>query len=198
VILNQTFNDQAALAEAWENRVADEATLHPVSYANCVVTKPWGYEFEMFDDTKHALWLLHINAQRATSLHCHMHKTASFLPLSDGLQIVTLSGVIPLERGLKVVAKPGVFHSVWNSAMTDGELIEVENPSIKTDLIRAQDAWGRQKQGYEGEKHIVRGWELAKANYGYCQLKEHYPVFRLGHKIEVDDEGFHVRRMVNA
>ena len=195
MILNQTFNDQAALAEAYENRAPDEAPLHPVSYDNCIVLKPWGYEFELFDDTKHALWLLHINAQRATSLHCHMHKTASFLPLSDGFQIVTLSGVIPLERGLKVVAKPGVFHSVWNSAMTDGELIEIESPSNKLDLVRVQDAWGRQKQGYEGEKHIVRtGLEA----YGYCQLKEHYPVFRLGHKIEVDDEGFHVRRMVNA
>jgi len=195
VILIPSDNDRAALAEvlASNGHVADHDPM--MSYADCVVTKPWGYEFELYDDHHNALWLLHINAARATSLHCHRRKTACFIPLCEGFQIVTLSGSIAVAMGQSIIAKPGVFHSVWNGTMSDGELIEIETPSIKRDLLRAQDAWGREKDGYEGEPYIAR---TNLDRFGHFRVRPDQPAVRMGHEIIVDQDGIKVRRLADA
>jgi len=195
VILEPSDNDRAALADVLRNHVEDNQT-HPPHYRDCVILKPWGYEFELAENEHGALWVLHVIAARATSLHCHRYKTASFIPLSDGFQIVTLGGVIVLPRGAELVAKPGVFHSVWNTAVTDGELFEYETPSDKRDLWRAQDAWGREKDGYEGETHIVRE---NLAQYGHCRFSEEaFAPFGVPHTIDVSAGCVIVRRLEDA
>lgn len=194
MILNMSANDQMTLVEALANRLPDEHE-RPQSYADCVVLKPWGYEFELFDDQKLAIWLLNINAQRATSLHCHRLKTACFMPLTEGIEIVTMSGLVRLGQGQQVVANPGVFHSVWNNSATAAVLLEIETPPDKFDLIRAQDAYGREKSGYEGGSSLMRE---NLAQYGHARLRENHPVRLFGHELSLNDEGFQIRRLADA
>jgi len=49
----------------------------------------------------------------------------------------------------KIMIREGVFHSTL--AKTPLEMIEVETPNDKSDLLRLEDSYGRSGQPYEGE-----------------------------------------------
>jgi hypothetical protein len=46
----------------------------PVDYSQFIVTKPWGYEFLVFENEQVAIWMLHLVRHRKTSVHCHPNK----------------------------------------------------------------------------------------------------------------------------
>ena len=195
MIIEPTGADELLLADRLKELSID-LSVHPQSYRDCIIRKPWGHEWELFDDKRHSVWMLNINAARATSLHCHQHKSACLIPLTGEIELVMLGGermtVKPMQS---VTLLPKKFHCLWNSGTSDVKVIEIETPSIKLDLIRASDAYGREKNGYEGETFIVRE---NLEQYGYVRISEDETINRFGYAISIDQRGVRIGRPVDA
>lgn len=109
-----------------------------------VIQKPWGYEYCAFDNGKAAVWILHIARGRGTSKHCHPNKKT---------QLVCLTGEVEFNgRTLKplegVVIEKGEYHqtSVFGcetASLNGAFVMELEEPSNKTDILRWEDYYGR-------------------------------------------------------
>lgn len=126
-----------------------------VDYANCVVMKPWGYEFQIFDNGNCSIWLLYIKPGHGTSVHCHFSKSAMFVPLIGSVGCHSNGGTKVLNFPASAEADKYEFHSVGNAGDGDLYLLEIERPSDKGDLFRLRDGYGR-SQGYEGGDSIMR------------------------------------------
>lgn len=194
MILEPTGADDILLSDTLKVLKFDP-NEHPKDYGNCVVIKPWGFEFEMFDDKKHAIWMLNLKPNRSTSLHCHQHKTVCLIPLIGELTLITLDQRFTVRPMESVSLMPKVFHCLWNSGRSDVVLVEIETPSLKLDLVRAEDAYGREKKGYEGENYIIRE---NLEQYGYGRIGEDETINRFGHDISISQGGISIRKPVDA
>ena len=69
-----------------------------------------------------------------------------------------------LDGGDALIIEKGVFHST--KALSDDGicLLEIETPPDKTDLMRLEDKYGREKAGYEGVREM-RVQNLSDYNY---------------------------------
>ena len=121
----------------------------PESYRNVVVPKPWGFEFLCAEDSEIATWFLSIGKGHSTSMHCHPNKRTVLVILSGIALGRTLHGSMVLGPGKIVIYEPGVFHST--KGVTKIEMVEIEYPNKKEDLLRLEDNYGREKMGYEGK-----------------------------------------------
>lgn len=129
-----------------------------------VVPKFWGYEWIAYDDGKSAVTILHIARKRMTSKHCHQNKDTRLVCLTGSIKVtlwrdgeVWSDDVIgPLEY--RVIPK-GIYHrtecigdsDIYPPSENGAWVLEIEEPSDKSDLIRAEDAYGREGQPYETE-----------------------------------------------
>lgn len=140
--------DMASFAEraGKQTRTSEQ----PGTYKNRVVIKPWGYEFLVFENELVAAWLLHIKKGFSTSMHCHPEKKTSLILLSGNAMSNTLLHRNYLKGGDAIILDKKVFHST--KALSDDGilLLEIESPPIKTDLLRLDDRYGRERAGYEG------------------------------------------------
>lgn len=125
----------------------------PKDYAGYVVMKPWGYEFQVFDNGECSIWIACLNPGQAVSMHCHPNKKAMFVPLTDGVTFRTLHGAEPLIGAISV--DYGVLHSQENNTNEDVYFLEYEWPSNKADLVRHADRYGREAKGYEGTSEMI-------------------------------------------
>ena len=194
MIIEPSSADELLLLDRLKEIGADTSS-HPENYRDCIINKPWGYEWELFDDCKHAVWMLNLTANRATSLHCHQHKSACLIPLTGEITVITLADRILVKPMDSVTFLPKAFHCLWNHGYSDVKVIEIETPSCKLDLIRANDAYGRANSGYEGESHIVRE---NLEQYGYGRIGEDETIHRFGHDISIDQGGVRIREAVHG
>lgn len=118
-------------------------------YRNLVVNKPWGYEYLWFQNEKVAIWFLRIEKGQSTSLHCHPKKRTSLIVLDGTIQCTTFDDKYHLKTLESVVLEPCVFHSSRANSDDGAFVMEIETPPMKGDLVRMQDAYGRQRCGYE-------------------------------------------------
>jgi len=118
-------------------------------YDDVVVEKPWGYEYLMFRNSDVALWYLLLSRDERTSLHCHPRKKTGFVVLSGSVSLCFLNNRTVLKAPANVMIRAGLFHQSVADRGSDVALIEVETPVDKTDLVRLDDSYGRQKVGYE-------------------------------------------------
>lgn len=121
-------------------------------YSRVVVNKPWGYEYLWYDNGYVAAWILYIKQNVGTSLHCHQFKRTSLVVLSGHAVCSTLDERFRLKVMDAVVLEPNVFHTTQAISSDGIFLLEVESPSMKGDLLRLKDNFGRQGQGYESTK----------------------------------------------
>jgi len=126
-------------------------TEEDIDYSNVVVNKPWGYEYQAFQNENVAVWILHIKQGFQTSLHCHPAKKTSLVVLQGTVVSSNLNGEIELNAGEGLLLEKGVFHST--RALSSGEAIvmETETPINKKDLVRLHDKYGREHAAYEGQ-----------------------------------------------
>lgn len=134
-----------------------------IDYSNAIVTKPWGYEFLVFENDYVAIWMLHIVRKKKTSLHCHPRKITSLILLSGEASFYHIDDTVELSEMDGLVIDKGVFHSTEasspysiNPPSENGIwVLEIESPPIKTDLVRMKDNYGRVGESYEGRKNMV-------------------------------------------
>ena len=151
--LSPSDRDQLSLSRALQFAVAREQ--QPETYWDRVVVKPWGYEFLVFQNEHVAVWKLHILYQHATSLHCHRRKKTSLLVLRGSALCNTLGHRHYVNAMDALVIDPGVFHSTKALSKDGVDVIEIESPPDKTDLVRLNDQYGREGLGYEGLTEMV-------------------------------------------
>jgi mannose-6-phosphate isomerase-like protein (cupin superfamily) len=124
-------------------------------YSDCIVTKPWGYEYLMYQSDEIGIWFLHIAEGRQTSLHCHPAKKTGYILLSGEAEVSFLKDATRLKAVSKLMIREGLFHSTKAISPGGIQVIEVESPPDKTNLVRLEDAYGRKGQPYEGSDAIL-------------------------------------------
>lgn len=152
-LIKRNTTDERLLRELTANGLPPK-TEQPDDYAGFLVLKPWGYEFQVFDNAACSVWLACLRPDRAVSMHCHQRKQAAFIPLSGGVTFRTLGTSEALQGYLAI--EEGVFHSQENNSGDDAFFLEYEWPSEKSDLVRYKDRYGRTGKGYEGKSSMRR------------------------------------------
>lgn len=148
-----------------------------MDYSNKLVIKPWGSETEVYRNDNVSVWHLNINKFNSTSLHCHPNKKTVLVVLSGGIEFSFLNEKKNLLCGDRVTIRHGVFHS--SRALTDNvQLLEIENPPNKEDLVRLKDNYGREFKPYESGKSILsndkpRTIDCYWREFGDCSIKLH-------------------------
>lgn len=131
------------------------------SYRDFVVRKPWGYEYLVYESTEVALWLLHIEANKATSLHCHPMKTTGLILLEGEAELSFIADSKRIVGPNKQMIRRGLFHSTRAISPTGIYVLEIETPNDKMDLVRLRDNYGRSHDGYEPESQ----WETKNSEH---------------------------------
>jgi mannose-6-phosphate isomerase-like protein (cupin superfamily) len=126
----------------------EEIPERPRSTLDNVIAKPWGHEYRIYCDPFFDAWRLTIKRGQATSEHCHPRKSTALICLSGNARLELVSGLYTLGAGDLVLIGRGVFHSTVNVGEQSCELIEIEVPRNKFDLVRAADSYGRKASPY--------------------------------------------------
>jgi hypothetical protein len=142
--------DRAALRRLREAGRTPACDAVEQDYSACVVQKPWGHEFLVFETVVVAVWRLRIHPGHSTSMHCHPRKKTSLAVLAGGGLCHTLEARHTLGPYEALILDAGVFHSTKGDSRDGVDVIEVETPRCKTDLVRLNDLYGREGCGYEG------------------------------------------------
>lgn len=142
------------------------------TYLDQVIEKPWGHEYRVYADNFYDIWKLLLLPGQSTSMHCHPRKETALLCLR-GLGKVRFLGESHVIQAMDFIhIGKGVWHATDNIGPNELELIEVESPRNKLDLIRLADRYGRQGKSYEREPlqidypihpgNLVRGSKLRR------------------------------------
>lgn len=119
------------------------------AYLDDVISKPWGHEYRVYCDSLYDIWKLYLHPGEATSTHCHPRKETALLCL-NGTGKVSFLGASHIVRAQDAIhIGKGVWHSTANVGSDELELIEVETPRNKLDLVRLADRYGRAHAQYE-------------------------------------------------
>ena len=126
----------------------EEISSHSASELDDVISKPWGHEYRIYRDPFFDIWLLTIGSGHSTSEHCHPRKSTALICLSGEGYLRVQGHAYRLSAGDIVVIGRGVFHLTKNIGTQPLEVIEVEVPRNKFDLVRAEDSYGRKASPY--------------------------------------------------
>ena len=121
----------------------------PLDIKDYIVPKPWGYEYLVFENGNIGIWWLHLNGKTQTSLHCHPDKKTGLIVLKGDASITFLSNVIPMPEFSKIMIREGVFHSTQTVSPDGIDILEIETPKDKNNLVRMSDIYGRKGKHYE-------------------------------------------------
>ncbi|GHO96511.1 hypothetical protein KSF_065590 [Reticulibacter mediterranei] len=129
---------------------------HDEQALDAVIEKPWGYEYRVYTDCFYDVWQLCLRPGQSTSLHCHPRKVTALICLAGQQGRVRLldqdQQLTPLEW---LTLGKGVFHTTENLGDGDLDLLEVEVPRNKLDLLRAMDRYDRAISHYERTPLLV-------------------------------------------
>ncbi|WP_157253286.1 cupin domain-containing protein [Nonomuraea typhae] len=168
------------------------------AYLNDVILKPWGCEYRAYADDFFDLWVLRINAPHGTSMHVHPRKLTYLLCLSGKGIIGTFSGTVAVEEGTVLRIAPGVFHSTRNIGDEPLELIEVETPRNKFDLIRYSDDYNRAGTVYESTSHAC-GQPMLRVPYlPQAKMRQATPDGRFRFEIRAGMDVYYRRRAADV
>jgi rfaE bifunctional protein nucleotidyltransferase chain/domain len=125
-----------------------------IDYFNKVNDKPWGKEYLAFQNDQIGIWILHVEKDQETSLHCHFKKDTILMNISGCFKI-NLYDEFKILNTLECLYLPrNTFHGI-HSYVNGSVLMEIEiyTDSItytdKNDLLRIKDIYHRDKNNYE-------------------------------------------------
>lgn len=155
--------------------------MHKTNHDANIVLKPWGYEYLIYENELVAIWVLFINQNQITSLHCHSKKTTGLIVLDGECEISFIEDSKRLRTLDKIMIRKGLFHSTKAISENGAVLFEIETPNDKEDLVRLKDNYGRQGQPYENStfhkpKEQNSLWftdEEVKVEFANCLLEIH-------------------------
>tara|TARA_R110000868_G_scaffold65454_2_gene195793 strand:+ start:168 stop:824 length:657 start_codon:yes stop_codon:yes gene_type:complete len=124
-----------------------------MDYSDVIVKKPWGMEYLCYRNSNVAIWFLHIEEGKETSMHCHPNKNTGFVLLKGKTELSFLRNTIKLKALDKIHIFRSRFHSTKAISKGGAFILEVETPEDKHDLVRLEDKYGRTGEQYEGTKH---------------------------------------------
>lgn len=164
-------------------------------FQEIVVNKPWGYEYLIYESSEVALWLLHIEKGKGTSLHCHPLKTTGLILLEGEAELGFIADSKIIKAPSKQMIRRGLFHSTTALSENGALLLEIETPNDKQDLVRLVDKYGRSKHGYETKNewtpkdatHIWIQDPEPKETINYNINKTILSVTRISHISEFDN-----------
>lgn len=141
----RTYEMSAFQAEAVKSGAFESWTCSACVGKPRIVPKPWGYEYCAFDNGNCAVWILHIARGRKTSRHCHPNKRTRLICLQGEVHVnkrwVKPLEVVDIDRGEYHQSE---VHAPAVPASENGAFVmEIEEPSNKGDIVRADDAYGR-------------------------------------------------------
>lgn len=166
--IDKTKQDELALSRCprvvnAETTDTDEALLR-----RSIVLKPWGYEYFLAGNKSAAAWILQLNPQESTSLHCHIEKKTVLIVLHGNVTVESLNNFQSHTSGETIEIAAGAFHRTRVVGNQPAYLVEVESPNRKHDLVRLEDGYGRVGSGYEKVDAFADGI----ANHEYFHLSE--------------------------
>ena len=123
---------------------------------NSIVKKPWGHEYLCFQNKSLSIWLLAINKESETSLHCHPNKDTGYVVLDGKLELSFIRGTKKLKKLDKVYIFKKRFHKSKNVHSKTSYILEIETPINKDDLVRMNDKYGREGKPYENSKNFLK------------------------------------------
>lgn len=125
-----------------------------IDYLNKVNDKPWGKEYLAYQSKYIGIWILHVNKDQETSLHCHFKKDTILIPLLGSFKINLFDKFVILNLLESVYVPRDTFHGI-HSYVDNGILMEIEiytdkiEYTDKNDLLRIKDIYNRDKNNYE-------------------------------------------------
>lgn len=125
------------------------------SFEGVIVTKPWGYEYLVYQNGTVGVWYLSIRAGARTSLHCHPKKKTGLIVLDGDVDVSFLNDSLSLGPLGKLMIRPGLFHSTMARSPDGVAVMEIETPCDKTNLVRLEDEYDRAQKPYEGTDAMV-------------------------------------------
>ncbi|WP_186587262.1 hypothetical protein [Synechococcus sp. A15-28] len=139
------------------------------------VKKPWGYEFEYFENTDVSIWVLcmgymhksgYLMDDSKTSFHMHEHKSSTVLCIDGAIMVETFSGANILRpfESTKVSSKE--FHRV-SSYLNYGIALEIESPNDRNDIARLFDSHGRVNKGYDWNHSDLSDLSILKSEVDF-------------------------------
>lgn len=133
-----------------------------IDYKDKIVFKPWGQEYLLYQNDRIAIWCMNINKEVSTSMHCHPNKKTAAICVSGRAVWLTLTDEFELNEGDSISVDSGVFHRIRCESSEGVELLELESPPIKDDLLRYHDEFHRENRGYEEPTEVVSGALLSR------------------------------------
>ena len=125
-----------------------------IDYFNKVNDKPWGKEYLAYQNKHIGIWLLYVNKEQETSLHCHFKKDTILINLFGSFKINLYNGFKILNLFDCLYVPRNTFHGI-HSYIDDSLLMEIEiyteniEYTDKNDLLRIRDIYNRDKTNYE-------------------------------------------------
>lgn len=140
------------------NGLSDEVEVNgnpEQDYRGVRVRKAWGAEYQLYANERVAVWHLTIKAGQRTSFHMHPNKKTGLIVLKGVAQVALgfSGGPKHMTPGDKVMIRPGCWHGT-KALGCDLEVLEVETPPNKQDLVRLEDDYGRAGKPYEGPEAL--------------------------------------------
>ena len=112
------------------------------------------FEYLLFENQDVAIWHLFIEKWKCTSLHCHPNKKTGLVVLGGAAKVDFLNGTNKLFAGEKVMIRHGVFHRTTNMVSETLQMLEIETPVDKSDILRLEDNYGRRSSPYGYEEKV--------------------------------------------
>jgi mannose-6-phosphate isomerase-like protein (cupin superfamily) len=135
------------------------------------IKKPWGHEYLLYQNDEVAIWHLFINPYHQTSLHSHPNKKTGLLVLDGAAKISFLGSESKLFYGEKIMIRHGVFHRTKSMTNNTLQLLEIENPVNKEDIVRLEDSYGREGSTKMGDDGVdIYQFDIRCHTIGNCHI----------------------------
>jgi len=125
-----------------------------INYIGKINDKPWGKEYLAFQNKYIGIWILIVNKDQETSLHCHFKKDTILMPISGSFKINLFNTYLQLGIFESIYVPRNTFHGI-HSYVDNSVLMEIEiytdeiEYTDKNDLLRIKDIYNRDKDKYE-------------------------------------------------
>ena len=135
-----------------------KTTKKYTDYSKFIINKPWGNEFLIYQNKNISLWLLNLIGKSSTSLHSHKHKDTILIPINRKVRINLIEKLFYAKKKEIVLLPKKKFHQSYNFNKEILNLLEIETPNIKDDIIRHHDYYGRTENNFsfENKKNKIK------------------------------------------